>query len=107
MKPFLNRVSGKSVSDVITLQGGLNTCYDKTFIEDNQLSYMWNVALLNPPTLSVRNSRVSLAWYMEETTDFATGKVLEMFSSSSKNLYTIEDRRTEEDRNADSHIYKY
>lgn len=107
IKPYLNSVSGKSVSDVITLQGGLNTCYDKTFIEDNQLPYMWNVALLEPPTLSVRNSRTSLAWYIQDTTNFATGKTLALFSSSSKFLYQIEDRRTEENPNAESHVYRY
>ncbi len=107
MKPFLNKVGGKSISDVITLQGGLNTCYDKTFIEDNQMAYMWNVALLNPPTLSVRNSRISLAWYMEDTTDFATGKIQKLFTSSSKVLYAIEDRRTPQNTEADSYLYKY
>ena len=107
MKPFLNKVGGKSISDVITMQGGLNTCYDKTFIEDNQMSYMWNVALLNPPTLSVRNSRTSLAWFLEDTTDFATGKVQKLFSSSSKILYTIEDRRTPQNPEAESQLHRY
>lgn len=107
MRPYLNNVSGKSVSDVITLQGGINTCYDKTFIEDNQMPYMWNMALLEPPTLSVRNTRTSLAWFMEDTATFAMGKTLELFASSSKILYQIMDMRTEENPNADSHVYRY
>ena len=107
MRPYLNNVSGKSVSDVITLQGGINTCYDKTFIEDNQMPYMWNMALLEPPTLSVRNSRVSMAWFLEDTNTFAMGETLALFASSSKILYQIMDMRTDENPDADAYIYRY
>ena len=107
MRPYLNNVSGKSVSDVITLQGGINTCYDKTFIEDNQMPYMWNMALLEPPTLSIRNSRVSMAWYLEDTTTFAMGETLALFASSSKILYQIMDMRTDENPDADAYVYRY
>ena len=91
MKPYLNNVTGKASSDIITLQGGLNTCYDKSSIRDNQLPFMWNVAPLRSPTLSTRTSRMSLAWAINDTNTYATGKPLALFVSSSKTLYEIEE----------------
>ncbi len=107
MKPYLNNVSGKSNSDIITLNGGLNTCYDKSFINDNQFPFMWNVGLNNSPTLATRSNRLSIAWHMEDKSLYATGKVLASFSSSSEKYYTIEDKRTTDNPDADSYIYKY
>ena len=108
MKPYLNRVSGKpSKADVTLFSGGLNTCYDKSFIRDNQLPFMINVTLKKSPTLKTRDSRTSLAWFLEDTTSFAQYPVIKMFSSTTKTLYVIEDRATEENPNADNHVYKY
>ena len=103
MRPYLNNVTGKSTSDVITLQGGLNTCYDKTFIKDNQMPYMWNVCPLKSPTLSTRLERMTLAWFLDSTVNYAVGKALALFVSSSKTLYEIEDRGVSND----AQLYKY
>lgn len=102
MRPLLRSVSGKSKSDIIYLNGGLNTCTDQTEIRDNQLSYMWNVGLMDSPTLSTRSNRLSLAWFLEDTSIYARGKCLGMFVSSSKTLYEIEEISDD-----DNKIYKY
>lgn len=108
MKPYLNRVSGKpSKADVTLFSGGLNTCYDKSFIKDNQLPFMINVTLKKSPTLKTRDSRTSLGWFLDDTTSFAQYPVVKMFSSTTKTLYVIEDRATEENPTADNHVYKY
>lgn len=108
MKPYLNRVSGKPTkSDVTLFSGGLNICYDKSFIQDNQLPFMMNVTLKKSPTLRTRDCRTSIAWFLNDTTSYAQYPVLKMFASSTKTLYTIEDRATEDNPTADNHVYKY
>lgn len=99
MKPYLNGVSGKNKSDITTLAGGLNMCNSKAFINDNQMAWMMNLAIYDLPVLSTRSDRLSLAWFMEDTNLYATGKVVKMFSSSSKRLYTIEEQEEE------AHVY--
>lgn len=90
MKPYFNSISGKSKSDIITLDGGLNTCTDKSSIRDSQLQFMMNVTPINSPTLSTRSNRTSMAWFLEDTTTYGSKEVLAMFASSEKILYTIE-----------------
>ena len=102
MKPFLNNVSGKTKSDIIYLNGGLNTCFDQTEIRDNQLAHCWNVCLMRSPTLATRSNRTSIAWLMEDTTIFAQERALAMFVSSSKTLYVVEYKDTNE-----SYVYRY
>ena len=93
MKPFLNRLSGKPAkSDVIMLTGGLNTCYDKSMISDNQMPFMWNLTLQKTMSLATRSNRTSLAWFLEDTNNWGTGEVLKMFATSDKTLITIEKR---------------
>ena len=93
MKPFLNRLSGKPAkSDVTMLTGGLNTCYDKSMIRDNQMPFMWNLTLQKTMSLSTRSNRTSLAWFLEDTNNWGTGEVLKMFATSDKTLITIEKR---------------
>lgn len=99
MRPYLNGVSGKNKSDITTLAGGLNMCNSKAFINDNQMAWMMNLAIYDLPVLSTRSDRLSVAWFMEDTNLYATGKVIKMFSSSSKRLYTIEEQEEE------SHVY--
>ena len=102
MRPYLNNVSGKSDSDVITLQGGLNTCFDKSFIRDNQMPYMINVAPIKSPTLSTRSNRMSFGAIMTDTSMYALGEVYALFASSSNVLYEIEYH--DETQN---YVYKY
>lgn len=93
MKPYLNPVSGKPTkSDVTMLTGGLNTCYDKSMIRDNQMYFMWNLALHKTMSLTTRSNRTSMAWFLEDTTNFGTGEILKMFATSDKTLITIEKR---------------
>lgn len=101
MKPYLNGVSGKNKSDITTLAGGLNMCNSKAFINDNQMAWMMNLAIYDLPVLSTRSDRLSVAWFMEDTNLYATGKVAKIFTSSSKNLYTIEEREE------NAHVYLY
>lgn len=95
MKPYLNKVSGKSKSDIVTFDGGLNVCQDKSFIKDNQMPYMWNVCLSESPTLKTRSNRTSIAWFMEDKTNYATGKILKILATTSKEIYTIEEYNSE------------
>ena len=71
MKPYLNQVSGKIEKDINLFTGGLNTYVNKAFIEDNQLSYAMNVGMYEPPKLSTRPSRLTLAWFFNDKTNFA------------------------------------
>ena len=102
MKPYLNKVSGKSNSDIVTFSGGLNVCQDKSFIKDNQMPYMWNVCLNQSPTLKTRSDRTSIAWFMSDRTNYATGKILKVLSTTSKEIYTIEEFNEENSR-----IFRY
>ena len=102
MRPLLRNLSGKSQSDIIYLNGGLNTCSDQTEIRDNQLSHMWNVSLMESPTLSTRSNRLSLAWLMDDKSIYARGKALALFTSSSKTLYEIEEISGD-----NNNLYKY
>ena len=102
MKPYLNKVSGKSNSDIVTFSGGLNVCQDKSFIKDNQMPYMWNVCLNQSPTLKTRSDRTSIAWFMSDRTNYATGKILKILSTTSKEIYTIEEFNEENSR-----IFRY
>lgn len=91
IKPFLRNVSGKPMkSDVTTFTGGLNTCYDKAMIQDNQMPYMWNMTLNKSMSMTTRSNRTSLAWFLEDTTNWGTGEILKMFVTSDKTLLTIE-----------------
>lgn len=93
MKPYLNPVSGKPTkSDVTMFTGGLNTCYDKSMIKDNQMSFMWNLSLRKTMSLATRSNRISVAWFLEDTNNFGTGEILKMFATSDKTLITIEKR---------------
>lgn len=102
MKPYLNNLSGKSKSDITTFSGGLNACYDKSYIQDNQLPFMMNVTLLKAPTLSVRSNRRTLAFYMDDTTNYGTGEILKIFATSDKTLIEIEKRN-----NDSIHVYEF
>ena len=103
MKPFLNNVGGKSKSDITYLNGGFNACNDQTEIQDNQLVYMKNLSLSNSPTLRTRSNRESIAYHMNDKTNFGNKPTWRMFSSSSNTLYTIED----DDTTTNATVYKY
>lgn len=107
MKPYLNNVSGKSASDITMFSGGLNLCHDRSFLRDEQMPFMWNVGLYEAPTLSTRSNRLSLAYFLEDTTNYADGQILAMLPVTSKKVYIIESHRTAENIFADNRIYKY
>lgn len=91
MKPYLNQVSGKIEKDINLFTGGLNTYVNKAFIEDNQLSYAMNVGMYEPPKLSTRPSRVTLAWFFSNTENYALGfTIKEIYAYSEDEIYTIE-----------------
>lgn len=91
LKPYLRNVSGKPIkSDITMFTGGLNTCYDKAMIRDNQMPYMWNMTLNNSMSMTTRSNRESLAWFLEDTTNWGTGEIQKMFATSDKTLLTIE-----------------
>lgn len=102
MRPLLNLLSGKSKSDIIYLNGGLNTCSNQAEIQDNQLQSMLNVSLRKSPMLSTRSNRLSIAWRMVDRTNYGGHIVKKMFCSSSKTLYAIE-----EYDNTMSALYRY
>lgn len=60
VKPYLDRPSGKITADTNHFSGGLNTYYDKAFIEDNQMPYAINVSMFQPPVLSTRADRIEI-----------------------------------------------
>lgn len=102
MKPYLNPVSGKPTkSDVTMLTGGLNTCYDKSMIRDNQMYFMWNLSLHNTMSLTTRSNRTSIAWFLEDKNNWETGEILKMFATSDKTLITIEKRS-----DGEIHVYE-
>ena len=91
LRPFLNRVSGKpSKADITLFTGGLNTCDDKAMIRDNQMPYMWNMTLNKNMSMTTRSNRESLAWFLQDTTNWGSGEILKMFPTSDKTLLTIE-----------------
>lgn len=91
LKPYLRNVSGKPIkSDITMFTGGLNTCYDKAMIRDNQMPYMWNMTLNNSMSMTTRSNRESLAWFLQDTTNWGTGEIQKMFATSDKTLLTIE-----------------
>ena len=71
MKPYLNQVSGKIDRDINLFTGGINTYVNRAFIEENQLSYAMNVGMYEPPKLSTRPSRLTLAWFFQDKTNYA------------------------------------
>lgn len=60
VKPYLNQIGGKVENDVGMFTGGLNTYTDKAFIEADQMPYVMNMTMTNPPMLRTRGSRRSL-----------------------------------------------
>lgn len=102
MKPYLNRLSGKPIkSDITMFTGGLNTCYDKSMIKDNQLPFMWNMTLNKTMSMTTRSNRTSLAWFLEDTTNWGYGEILKLFATSDKTLIEIEKRE-----NGAIHVYE-
>lgn len=91
LKPFLRNVSGKpSKSDITMFTGGLNTCYDKSMIRDNQMAYMWNMTLNNAMSMTTRSNRTSIASFLHDTTNWGNGEIKKMFATSDKTILTIE-----------------
>ena len=92
MKPYLNQVSGKIDKDVNLFTGGINTYVNRAFIEDNQLSYAMNVGMYEPPKLSTRPSRLTLAWFFQDKTNYAPysdTRVMNIFTYSENEIFTI------------------
>lgn len=92
MKPYLNQVSGKIEKDINLFTGGLNTYINKAFIEDNQLSYAMNVGMYEPPKLSTRPSRLTLAWFFDDKTNYAPHAELivkDIFTYSEDEIFVI------------------
>ncbi len=104
MRPFLNNLSGKSKNDIITLDGGLNTCTDKSAIRDSQMPFMMNVTPINAPTLSTRSGRISIAFFLNSTSTYGSKEILAMYASSKKVMYTIEGKK---DDTTYAYVYKH
>lgn len=105
MKPYLNQVSGKIEKDVNLFTGGLNTFVNKAFIDDNQLSYAMNVGMYEPPKLSTRPSRQTLAWFFKDKSVYAPHKdviVKDIFTYSENEVFVIV-----RDENNETFVHKY
>ena len=61
VKPYLNQIGGVVNDDVSLFTGGLNTYTDKAFLESDQMPYVMNMTMRQPPAIQTRNSRSTLA----------------------------------------------
>ena len=94
VKSYLNQIGGKIENDINLFTGGLNTYINKAFIEDNQLSYVMNMGMYEPPKMSTRPSRLSLAWFFSEAdrNDYAPHEDLiikDFFAHNENEIYAI------------------
>lgn len=105
MKPYLNQVSGKIDRDINLFTGGINTYVNRAFIEENQLSYAMNVGMYEPPKLSTRPSRLTLAWFFQDKTNYAPytdTRIMNIFTYSENEIFVIARKE-----NGDTFLDKY
>lgn len=106
VKSYFNQIGGKIERDINLFTGGLNTYVNKAFIEDNQLSYVMNMGMYEPPKMSTRPSRLSLAWFFSEVDrkEYApnAGTIIkEIYAYSENEIYAILEDET------DAYLYLY
>jgi hypothetical protein len=70
VKPYLNKVGGIVEDDVSLFTGGLNTYTNKAFLEADQMPYVMNMTISQPPALRTRDTRTTIAEEM------ATGQIV-------------------------------
>lgn len=93
VKPYLDQVGGKVENDVNVFTGGLNVYEDKAFIDSTHMPYVMNMTIENPPTLTTRNSRTTIASRMAgEIYSPMLEHVTDIFSVNENDVYMIEKR---------------
>lgn len=93
VEPYLNQVGGKVNDDVSLFTGGLNTYTDKAFLESNQMPYVMNMTMRQPPAIQTRNSRMTLANYMtDQQLPWNSGEITKMWAYNQDLIYFIRKR---------------
>lgn len=85
VKDYYDRVAGRVTSDINHFSGGLNTYYDKAFIEDNQLPYAINVRMITPPMLETRPGRYEYSVF----TDLEDVEIRDLWAYDENEFYVI------------------
>ena len=90
VKPYLNQIGGNVDDDVSMFTGGLNSYQDKAFLESDQMPYVMNMAMFNPPKLCTRPSRRTLALKMENH-EWASGlgDIIDIWAYDEYQFYVI------------------
>lgn len=89
VRPYLEQTGGKLNNDANIFTGGLNTYMDKAFLESNQMPYVMNLTMRQPPCMETRPFRLSLATYFGGTYPFSEKNILNMFMDSEIGYYLI------------------
>ena len=93
VEPYLNQVGGKVDNDVSLFTGGLNTYTDKAFLEADQMPYVMNMTMRQPPAIQTRNSRMTLANYMtNQQLPWNSGEITKMWAYNQDLIYFIRKR---------------
>ncbi len=90
VRPYLDRIGGKLDNDVSLFTGGLNTYVDKAFLEPNQMPFVMNMTMVQPPKMETRPTRQSLAQYFTgEAYPYADQDVVNMWCDSELGFFFI------------------
>lgn len=90
VRPYLEQVGGKLDNDVNLFTGGLNTYVDKAFLEPNQMPYVMNMTMVQPPKMETRPTRQSLAQYFAgQVYPYADQHVVNMWCDSELGFFFV------------------
>ena len=90
VEPYLNQVGGKVDNDTSLFTGGLNTYEDKAFLESNQMPYVMNMTMVQPPAIQTRSSRTTLAnLFNPKKLPWDGGKIVNMWAYNQDLIYFI------------------
>ena len=88
VKPYLNKIDGEVDNDVSMFTGGLNTYVNKAFLEADQMPYVMNMTISQPPALRTRDARTSLSdKFPNKHYTWASDKIISMFAYNQKYIY--------------------
>ena len=90
VRPYLDRIGGKVENDVSLFTGGLNTYVDKAFLDANQMPFVINMTMTQPPKMETRPTRLSLADYFpDKQYPFGEKTILNMFMDGELGFFVI------------------
>lgn len=89
VKPYLNQVGGKVENDVNLFTGGLNTYVDKGFIDADQMPYVMNMTMYQPPMISTRPTRRTMAYGFNPQVMPTLNTIVEMFAISETDILIV------------------